>query len=127
MELMPNGYASAVAEFIRSGGIISWGIVPTDSESFTKETLATLAGLLSSYWEVVSQNTGLAAKLIAQQALIAPARCCLKNVGRAGASDETVICGVQGSSDLSLEEQLVERAFVYLKTLSGILKDKFDL
>ena len=127
MELMPRGYASAVAKFIRSGGIISWGIVPTDSESLTKETPATLAGLLSSYWEVISQNTGLAAKQIVQQALIAPARCCLKNIGRVGASDETAICETKGSSDLTLEEQLVERALVSLGTLSGILKDKFDL
>ncbi|MFC2022138.1 hypothetical protein ACFLTR_02860, partial [Chloroflexota bacterium] len=127
MELMPKGYANAVADFLRRGGIISWGIVPTDSESLTKETPETLAKLLSSYWEVVSLNTGLAAKQIAKQALVAPARCCLKNVGRVGASDDTAAAGTKGSADLTVEERLVEKAFSYLGAISEILRDKFDL
>jgi len=127
IELMPKGYANAVADFLRSGGVISWGIVPTDSESLSKETPETLAGLLSSYWEVVSLNAGLSAKRIAEQALIAPARCCLKNVGKVGASDDTVACEISGSPNLTVEERLVERAFAYLGTLSQILKNKFDL
>ncbi|MFC1928802.1 hypothetical protein ACFLWC_07205 [Chloroflexota bacterium] len=127
MELMPKGYANAVADFLRSGGIISWGIVPTDSENLTKETPETLASLLSSYWDVVSVNAGLSAKQIAEQALIAPARCCLKNVGRVGASDDTVASAARESHDLTVEERLVEKAFSYLGTLSEILRDKFDL
>jgi len=127
MELMPKGYANAVADFLKSGGIISWGIVPTDSESLTKETPETLARLLSSYWEVVSLNTGLSTRQIAEQALIAPARCCLKNVGRVGASDDTAAAETIGSSDLTVEEQLVEKAFGYLRALSEILKDRFSL
>ncbi|MFC2002677.1 hypothetical protein ACFLV4_01840 [Chloroflexota bacterium] len=127
IEVMPKGYASAVADFLRGGGIISWGIVPTDLEGLSKETPATLASLLTSYWEVVSRNTGLSAKVIAEQSLIAPARCCLKNVGQAGASDESVACVSRESSSLTVEERLVERAFAYLGTLSEILKNKFDL
>ena len=127
IELMPKGYAKAVADFIRSGGIISWGIVPIDSENLTKETPETLAELLSNYWEVVSLNTGLSAREIAEQALIAPARCCLKNIGRVGASDDTIASKARGSSNLTVEERLVETAFAYLATLSEILKDKFDL
>jgi len=127
MELMPKGYAGAVSEFIGRGGIISWGIVPTDSESLGKETPETLARLLLSYWEVISLNTGLSAEAIAEQAIIAPARCCLKNVGRVGASNDTTACEAKESLNLTVEEQLVEQAFAYLKTLSEILKDKFDL
>lgn len=127
IELMPKGYTNAVADFIRSGNIISWGIVPTDSEGLSKETSETLARLLSSYWEVVSLNTGLAAERIAEQALIAPARCCLKNIGQVGASDDTVASEIKGSPSLTVEERLVERAFAYLRTLSEILKNKFDL
>lgn len=126
MELMPKGYASAVADFIRGGGIISWGIVPTDSGNLTKETPETLARLLSSYWEVVSLNTGLPAKQIAEQALIAPARCCLKNIGRVGANDDTITDETRRNPDLTVEEQLVEQAFDYLRALSEILKDKFN-
>ncbi len=127
IELMPKGYANAVADFLKSGGIISWGIVPTDSESLAKETPETLARLLSTYWEVVSLNTGLSARQIAEQALIAPARCCLKNVGRVGASDDRATGEAKASPALTSAEQLVERAFAYLETLSQILKDRFDL
>ncbi len=127
MELMPKGYATAVADFLRSGGIISWGILPTDSESQAKETPETLARLLSSYWEVIALNTGFSSKQIAEQALIAPARCCLKNIGQVGACNDRVAGEIRGSPDLTVEEQLVEKAFTYLGALSEILKDKFAL
>jgi len=127
LELMPKGYADAVAGFLTDGGIISWGIVPTDSERLSKETPENLANLLINYWEVVSRNTGLPAKVMAEQALIAPARCCLKNVGRVGASDEPATCAIQINTSSTVEEQLVERAFSYLTALSEILKDRFDL
>jgi len=101
--------------------------VPTDSESLAKETPETLAKLLLDYWEVIAVNTGLPAKQIAEQALIAPARCCLKNIGKVGASDDAVACENKESPNLTVEEQLVERAFVYLGALSQILKKQFDL
>lgn len=127
IELMPKGYASAVAEFLRAGGVICWGIVPTDSTSLGKEMPETLAGLLTSYWEVVSRNTGLTPKRIAAQALLAPARCCLKNIGQVGAVDE--IAGQLGDKCQvsSLEEGLVEKAFAFLQELSQLLRDKYRL
>ncbi len=127
IELMPKGYAGAVADFLKKGGIISWGIVPTDSENLSNQTPDTLARLLSSYWEVVSLNTDLPLQQIAEQALIAPARCCLKNVGRVGARDDTAPRETGDGADLTVEEQLVEEAFSCLGTLSGILKNKFNL
>jgi len=125
--LMPKEYASAVARFVRSGGVISWGIVPTDSSSLGEETPETLAKLLLGYWEVVSQNTGLSAKQVAEQALIAPARCCLKNIGQVGAAGDPVNQKEENIRASSIEERLVERAFAYLGTVSEILKDRFDL
>ena len=62
MEIMPKGYANAIAEFVEASGIISWGIVPIDSWNLEKETPETLAKLLSEYWEVVSNNTTMSAK-----------------------------------------------------------------
>jgi len=126
LEVMPKGYASDIARFIRSGGIISWGIVPTEPVSLGKETPETLAGRLLGYWEVVSQNTDLSAKKIAEQALVAPAKCCVKSlefskdVNKADYQPEE-------SAGLTAEEQSVERAYDYLRTLSQILKDKFAL
>jgi hypothetical protein len=127
MELMPKGYTAAVADYITNGGIISWGIVPTDSESLSQHTPETLVTLLLGYWETVSDNTGVPIGKIAEQALLAPARCCLKNVGRVGASDDILESRMQGTPGSTTEEQLVEKAFAYLRSLSEILRDKFAL
>ncbi|MBI4285111.1 MAG: hypothetical protein HY670_04315 [Chloroflexi bacterium] len=127
IELMPRGYATAVAEFLWGGGVIAWGIVPTDSDNLGREAPETLARRLLDYWTVVASNSGLAVEQIARQALLAPARCCLKNIGRVGASDEAAACLAAAAHDLTSEERLVETAFSYLKTLSAILKGKFEL
>lgn len=127
IELMPKGYTSTVAEFLRRGRIICWGIIPTDSPSLGKETPQTLAKLLAGYWQVVAENSGISAKQIAEQALIAPARCCLKNIEQVGAADITVSQQAEVSQISSIEERLVERAFAYLGILSKILKDESDL
>lgn len=127
MGIMPRGYASAVAEFLRAGGIICWGIVPTDSTSLGRETPETLAGLLTGYWEAVSRNTGLTPKQIAEQALVAPARCCLKNIGQVGAVDEIVSQIAERGQISSIEERLVERAFAFLPQLSQMLREKYGL
>ena len=125
--LMPKGYAGAVADFITNDGIISWGIVPTDSENLSQHTPESLATLLLGYWEPVSDNTGVPVRKIAEQALLAPARCCLKNVGRVGASGDTLDSKTREIPGSTTEEQLVEKAFAYLRSLSGILRDRFAL
>jgi hypothetical protein len=127
MELMPKGYADAVAKYITNGGIISWGIVPTDSDNLSQHTPETLAALLLGYWESLSDNTRILVKRIAEQALLAPARCCLKNVGCVGARDDVPKSGARQTPSLTTEEQLVEKAFVYLKSLSEILRDRLAL
>lgn len=126
MDIMPRGYTGAVADFIRGGGIICWGIVPTDSERLAVETPETLVDRLSGYWEAVSANTGLPPGTIAEQALIAPARCCLKNIGKVG-SREDATCKAGESVSTTVEERLVETAFRYLKAVSGTLRDRFTL
>ena len=126
MHLMPKGYAASVAKFINDGGIICWGIVPTDSDNLSKQTPQSLANLLMEYWKVVAENTGIPLKLIAEQALIAPARCCLKNIGQVGASDD-VKPGKVGQIDLPIEEMLVEKAFGHLNQISKIMQDEFSL
>lgn len=125
MELMPKGYAGAIATFLDKGGIIAWGIVPTDSDNLGGETPEKLSARLLGYWEVVAANTDLTVERIARQSMLAPARCCLKNAGKVGASNDAATCPVEIS--LTVEEQLVEKAFTYLRELSGILRDKFKL
>jgi len=120
---MPKEYAGIVAEFIKKGGIISWGIVSTESTVLATQTPETLAATLSSYWEVVSQNTGLSLSQIAMQALVAPARCCLSDVGQVSTTAKKASeCQVSSS-----EERIVEKAFAFLPELSQILKDKYGV
>ncbi|MFC1937315.1 hypothetical protein ACFLWY_02000 [Chloroflexota bacterium] len=127
IEVMPRGYVKDVADFLNSGGVIAWGIVPTDSTNLGGTTPETLAELLCGYWEVISSNSSLSGKKIAEQALIAPARCCLKNAGQAGSSDDRIACQSEGGPNLTVEEQLVEKALSYVSTISAILKDRFNL
>jgi hypothetical protein len=127
IETMPRGYASSVADFTEAGGIVCWGIVPTDSTNLSAETPDSLAQRLIDYWDVVAQNSTTTTERIARQALIAPARCCLKNIGQVGATGENgspsgASCGLS-----SIEEELVEKAFGVIKEVSSILRDKYGI
>ncbi|UCB42878.1 MAG: hypothetical protein JSV77_10600 [Dehalococcoidales bacterium] len=123
IEFMPREYSRSIAGFLASDGIISWGIVPVDSQSFSMETPVTLADRLSGYWGVVSDNSSVSSKQVAERALVAPARCCLKDIGAVGAPGE------QGKSTATSggEEQLVEKAFDYLSEISRLLQSRYNL
>jgi hypothetical protein len=123
IEFMPKEYASSVAEFIQGGGIIAWGIIPTESTILATQIPETLATILSNYWEVIAQNTGLPLNQITEQALVAPARCCLKDMSQVTTATEVAEkCQVSG-----IKESLVEKAFAFLPELSQILRDKYGL
>ena len=126
LEEMPKGYAAAIAQFLKGGGIISWGIVPTDGISQAKETAESLVKQLLNYWIVIASNSDVTTKQIAESALIAPARCCLKNIGQVGGVNESIHSQVNGCV-LEPEEKLVEAAFTYLKQVSRMLREEFNL
>jgi hypothetical protein len=115
---MPKEYTQSVGEFIKKGGIISWGIVPTELRSLEIQTPETLFSILSNYWEVISENTGLSLIEIAEQALVAPARCCLVDI---------TVDASERSKTSNIEEKNVEKAFSFLPELSQILKEKYKL
>ena len=127
LEMMPKGYADSVAQFIKSGGVISWGIIPTDSTVLDKENPQTLAKRVMDYWKVIATNSDIAIEQLASQSLVAPARCCLKNIGLVGSDEES--CGdKKGSCAISsIEERIVEQAFSYLREVSVILRDKYGV
>ncbi len=127
LEVMPAGYTEAVGNYLREGNIIAWGIVPTDSTNLGRETPETLAAKLIGYWEKVTKGTGMEGKQIAEQALIAPARCCLKNIGQVGGVDDGKSSSCQVPAATTIEETLVEKAFSYLPAISAILKDKYGI
>ncbi len=120
---MPREYAGNVAEFIKNGGVISWGIVPTESTVLATQTPETLVATLSDYWEVISESTDLSLNQIAMQALVAPARCCLSDTGQGNTIGQTAgECPIP-----STEEGLVEKAFAFLPEISHILRDKYGV
>ncbi|MFA4915770.1 MAG: hypothetical protein WC560_03765 [Syntrophales bacterium] len=123
IEFMPREYTSAVAEFLRGGGIIAWGIIPTESTILAGETPETLAKRLIDYWEVVVRNTDLTREQISEQALVAPARCCLRDISLNG---NEIAGQIQGKGHVPpVEERIVEKAFDFLRELSQILREKY--
>ena len=121
---MPKAYAESVARFVKAGKVISWGIVPTDSTNLAGQTAQKLADLLAGYWEKIAENSNTDAAELADRALIAPARCCLKNIGATGAEDE-VGKEVCMPTNLSVEESIVEKAFQMTNEIGAILKDRY--
>lgn len=92
-----------VKSFLEKGNMISWGIVPTYFEEFSREDVASIAGRLESMWAVLEEK-GVDRELIAQNSLIAPATCNLLN------PDKTVT---------------VEKSFELLTSVSNNLKEKY--
>ena len=92
-----------VKDFIKSGGTVSWGIVPTYEEELAREDAGTTADRLETMWKPLT-GTGIAAAEIAARSLLAPATCNLLN------PDRTLT---------------VERAFRHLAELSGLLKERY--
>lgn len=94
---------SSLKKFILRGGVISWGIVPTQTETFQGVNEKKLFDFLEGLWDRLARN-GLDKQQIAAQSLLAPATCCLVNPDR---------------------EKTVERTFEVLKNLSDSLKQKY--
>lgn len=92
-----------VKAFLESGKIISWGIVPTYYEEFSKEDVESIAGRLEGMWDVLVKK-GVDIRLIVESSLLAPATCNLLN------PDKTLT---------------VEKSFKFLNELSAYLKDKY--
>ncbi len=92
-----------VRRFIEKGNIISWGIVPTYYDEFSKEDVMSLAGRLESIWSLL-ENKGVDRSVIARNSMLAPATCNLLNI------DKTVT---------------VDNAFTLLKELSIHLKERY--
>ena len=102
-EMIVN-YPSLV-KFLKRGGIMSWGIVPTLTELFKDVTLSELFDFLDRLWEKLAMS-GLDKEQIARQSILAPAACCLVNPD----GDKTV-----------------ENTFELLKNLSGEFRSRYGL
>jgi hypothetical protein len=92
-----------VKEYLKRGNLISWGIVPTYYEEFSKEDVESISGRLLNMWRVLEKK-GVDRDLIVENSLLAPATCNLLN------SDKT---------------STVENAFKLLEAVSLHLRDKY--
>ncbi len=98
-------YTRAIIDFMRRGGIIVWGIVPTNKEPFEKESLTSLVGLLEATWQKL-YDEGLERDYLLRHSLLSPATCCLVNPDK---------------------EKTVDKAFKLLRELSDHLRHKYQL
>ena len=95
----------AIINFLERGGVIVWGIVPTNFEPFERETMDSLISLLESTWEGLYKE-GLDRDFLLSHSLLSPATCCLINPDK---------------------EKTVEKAFKLTKDLSTHLRNKYKL
>jgi len=98
-------YAKSIRKFLDKGGILSWGIVPTNFEPFEKESMESLARLLETNWTALEKK-GIDREYLIQRSLLSPATCCLVNPDR---------------------EKTVEKAYKMIKNLSETLRGKHRL
>jgi hypothetical protein len=98
-------YARSIGKFLDRGGILCWGIVPTNFEPFEKESLGSLEHNLGGVWNILLKN-GIDLEFLLSRSLLSPATCCLVNPDA---------------------EKTVEKAFQMVKELSARLREKHRL
>ncbi len=110
MDVYTNGdifisYSGAIKDFLDRGGVLVWGIVPTNVEPFQKESLDSLETMLVSQWETLASK-GIDLEFLVSRSLLSPATCCLVNPDK---------------------EKTVEKAFGLTKQLSARLRERFQV
>ncbi len=71
-------YSDAIRRFLDRGGVLVWGIVPTNWEPFAAETLGSLESRQLSIWAVLEQR-GIEREILLAQSMLSPATCSLIN------------------------------------------------
>jgi hypothetical protein len=98
-------YARSIRRFLDRGGVLVWGIVPTNFEPFSREDLDSLEARLEQAWSVLA-GKGIDREFLLSRSLLSPATCCLVNPDR---------------------EKTVEEAFRRIKAFSERLREKNGL
>jgi len=71
-------YINGIREFLKRGGIISWGIVPANFDEFKEETAQRIIDNLESLWDALNKN-GITREVLIPQGMLMPATCSLIN------------------------------------------------
>lgn len=95
-------YSGSIKRYLDKGGVIVWGIVPTNTEPFQKEGLDSLTTKLYEIWNTLNRN-GIDRDFLLTRSLLSPATCCLIN---------------------SDGYKTVENAFKFIQTLSSRLREE---
>ena len=98
-------YAPSIKKFLDRGGVLVWGIVPTNFEPFEKENMDSLEDRLETLWSALSKK-GIDREFLFTRSLLSPATCCLVNPDG---------------------EKTVEAAFKTISVLSKRLREKYGL
>ncbi len=99
------GYTSGIKRFLDRGGVIVWGMVPTNFEPFDQENLDSLTSQLENLWAKLEAK-GIDRDFLLSRSLLSPATCCLVN------PDKT---------------KTVEKAFAVIRSLSDQLREKYHM
>jgi len=110
LDMYSNGeifvaYAGAIRRFLDRGGVLIWGMVPTNVEPFEAESVDSLETRLLGLWDALARK-GIDTEELVTRSLLSPATCCLVN------PDGT---------------RTVERAFEAIRVLSRRLRERFRL
>ena len=110
LDIFQNGeifssYSESIKRFLDRGGVIAWGIVPTNFEPFEAENINTLEARLIGVWNFLADK-GIDRDFLISRSLISPATCCLVNPDG---------------------EKTVEKAFGVVKELSRRLQDRYGI
>jgi hypothetical protein len=103
-ELFPS-YGASIRSFLDRGGVLVWGIVPTQCEAFQSEDVGSLERRLTCVWEAITRK-GIDLEFLLARSMISPATCCLINPDG---------------------ERTVEEAFKLVKALSQRLRERYHL
>jgi len=100
-----TSYANSIKRFLQRGGVIVWGIVPTNFEPFEEENNSSLEKRLEEIWQILGHK-GIDQDFLLSRSLLSPATCCLVNPDK---------------------EKTVEKAFKMISLLSERLREKYKL
>jgi hypothetical protein len=100
-----SAYGTGIRNFLDRGGVIVWGITPTQTENFMKENAEGLILRLEQVWRALSAK-GLDRDFLISRSLLSPATCCLVNPDR---------------------EKTVESAFAQIRGISRSLRERYRL
>jgi hypothetical protein len=98
-------YAESIKKFLERGGVLVWGIVPTNFEPFEAENVDSLEKRLEEIWDILSKR-GIDLEFLLSRSLLSPATCCLVNPDG---------------------EKTVEEAFKVISSLSRRLRERYHL